>query len=561
MTHLFATLALANNLSHQTCRRQNADEHLHRKRKSQYTTRKIKQSDQAIREIKQSDQSHRRYINTMGRILDAIRRKRASTPTSTSSDSFNLPVSLANASQDEEIDKENANSSIGNKCRRHEALPLGKREVLVDGREDELCIEVTLSDSKSTDDDKERDDASVENVNISDKQGDCSSSDGDKSRSGFFETNDSSSLDEFSSVGDGSDEHAVASISDSTTNSNDVASITAISVSELTEVSDDGVLRDDEGNPIDPNEAEENMLRDDEGNIIDPKTLVVRDFLLDLSCESDEYYDDSGEHIDPKELISCIGNNEVLTPAVTDSSTQSEGDDADNEAELHVCLLHTDTEDDEEVIGEEEDGSFPSARAESKTENEERQQLHITTSSKPPHCDAETYEDLETQGRRNNNCSSISSRRRRRRGYHRSISGGNDEYIHIMFNNRFLSTLVEESMSPHQSSNAGDSGDEADDESHGGLSPRSNSSGRSKQRSSRARSGGSFDEKFIRARWEYSLQVMKSGSMGNGAVIDVSLFDVVSSLCTVTASLQCELTCYCFLPITFSGCEGGCRYN
>jgi hypothetical protein len=61
-----------------------------------------------------------------------------------------------------------------------------------------------------------------------------------------------------------------------------------------------------------------------------------------------------------------------------------------------------------------------------------------------------------------------------------------------------------------------DSGDEADDESPA-PSPRS------RQRSPRLNGIGSFDEKFIKARWEYALQMMSCGSNAIGAVIDVSI--------------------------------------
>lgn len=370
----------------------------------------------------------------MGRILDAIRRKKSSpsTPTSLADSSCLTPLNLAS-----ETDKENS-SFVGNRngnVKNKEALRLGNREVVV-GEDVEACIEVTLSDSTSFDEERKK---------------------------GSFETNDTND----------SELVAVASSSDSTLLSN-----AAVSVSELTEVSDDGILRDDEGNPIDPDEAEKNMLRDDEGNIIDPKSLVVRDFLLDLSCESDEYYDDSGEQIDPKELISCIGIGDARIPLVTDSSTHSEGEaDADCECEIHVRPLHEQT-------------------------NERDPKL--TCSNR----DVESYENNETKGRK----SSTSSRRRRRRRSSAMPAASDNEYVHIMFNNR-LTTLLEETLTPQHTD---DSGDEADDESPA-PSPRN------RQRSPRVNNIGSFDDKFIKARWEYSLQMMNcGGSNAIGAVIDVS---------------------------------------
>lgn len=386
---------------------------------------------------------------TMGRILDAIRRKKTgpSTPTSLSDSPCTSPLNANNCS-----DKENA-SYAGNRIgdqRMKEALPLGNREVLV-GEDIEACIEVTLSDSTSIDD--------------------------DVIKKGSFETAD----------GNDSELAAVAS-SESTSLSN-----ATVSVSELTEVSDDGILRDDEGNPIDPDEAEKNMLRDDEGNIIDPKSLVVRDFLLDLSCESDEYYDDSGEHVDPKDLISCIGIGDARLPLVTDSSTHSEGEaDADCECEEHVRPLH------------EVPDIQPLSTSTQDTDSDAKQEPTPTYSSR----ETGTYEHNESKGRKG----TTSSRRRRRRRSS-GIPAANDEYVHIMFNNR-LTTLPEESLCSPQ--NTDDSGDEADDESPA-PSPRN------RQRSPRVNGIGSFDEKFIKARWEYSLQMMNcGGSSAIGAVIDVS---------------------------------------
>lgn len=427
----------------------------------------------------------------MGRILDALRRKRSgpSTPTSLSTDS--PCTSPLNTNSCDDINKDNS-FAVGNRPGRKDALRLGKREVLVDERDVEACIEVTLSDSTSVDDNE------------------ATGDNNQRQKASSFETNNSND----------SDMVAAASSSESTIVSNEQ---TAVSVSELTEVSDDGILRDDEGNPIDLQDAEKNMLRDDEGNIIDPKTLVVRDFLLDLSCESDEYYDDSGEHIDPKELISCIGVGQTHLPVVTDSSTHSEGE-ADCESGIRIQPLHEMNE------------GVP-LPTEGVNRDYKREQ-NSTFSSR----DAENYENIESKGRKSAN----SSRRRRRRN-RTSTTANMTEYIHIMFNNR-LTTLEEESLSSHH--HIDDSGDEADDESPA-PSPRS------RQRSPKVNGIGSFDEKFIKARWEYSLQMMSCGTNTNGAVLDVSSDSQWSIKLNISFDKSERQPLLHFFS-TLSGCYGGC---
>lgn len=378
----------------------------------------------------------------MGRIFDVIRRKKLG-PSISSMDSLN---------SDHEFDKENTSivGNINGTAMQKEALRLGNREVFV-GEDIEACIEVTLSGSTST--------------------GDFGP------KIGSFETNDCND----------SELVAVASSSESTVVSNAI-----VSLSELTEVSDDGILRDDEGNPIDPDEAEKNMLRDDEGNIIDPKSLVVRDFLLDLSCESDEYYDDSGEQVDPKELVSCIGTGHAHIPLVTDSSTHSEGE-ADCESEMRVHPLHEEVQENEP----------PSNNTQNQITEGKRTEISASCNE-----DADNYENDASKGRKSN-----TTLRRRRRRRSAMPAASDSEYVHIMFNNS-LTTLQEESVCSPQHTD--DSGDEADDESPA-------SSTRDTQRSPRVRGVGSFDEKFIKARWEYSLQMMNCGGSGAaGAVIDVS---------------------------------------
>ena len=250
----------------------------------------------------------------------------------------------------------------------------------------------------------------------------------------------------------------------------------AVSVSEVTELSDDGILRDDEGNPIDPNEAEENMLRDDEGNIIDPKTLVRRDSFVD-------------------ELLPCIAEQGRLPTG--DDSKQSE-EEADSG--LRVIHLHED--------------SFPSRVLKNESPDDWYKEPPIVKGR-----DEENCKNAESKVRR------TAFLRRRKRRDQRAFSMGSDEYVHIIFHNK-LSTLEEESWSNNHSTTS--SADDADNESFRSLHSRKSMS-----------LNGSFDEKFIRARWEYSLQVMNSGShVNSGALIDARdeinvswQLDVFLSLC------------------------------
>ena len=79
-----------------------------------------------------------------------------------------------------------------------------------------------------------------------------------------------------------------------------------------------------------------------------------------------------------------------------------------------------------------------------------------------------------------------------------------------MFNNQ-LTTLREESGPSRDT----DSGDDTDDESprSGGRVRRANQMlGGSFEE---PKSSGSFDAKFIKSRWEYSLQMMTCGSLKN----------------------------------------------
>lgn len=403
----------------------------------------------------------------MGRILDVLRRKRSqpSTPLRSGELCHGCSAIHTNPSRDEEIDKENEK-------------PRARRP---DAKESKMLLPLCAGDDhhapslKSFDgDDSENSfDPTLENYMKVNEQAVGSgeeSSIGEHFPSQSFHMNES--IDEFTEV---SDEVALASISESEHSSEAAAA----SVSEVTEVSDDGILRDDEGNPIDPNEAEENMLRDDEGNIIDPKTLVLRDSFVDIS-ESDEYYDDDpGEIIDPKELISFIAEQGPL--AITDDST-SEGE---ADSDFRVIPLHVE--------------SFPSHSYHHASQD--------NWLKEPPsplaYCDGKSCKIKGTKERQ-----SAFSRRRQHRD-RRSFSTGNGEYVHIMFQDK-LSTLVEESWTVKRTTSREDMADYE--------LPWSS---RSRPRSPKLGSSGSFDEKFILARWEYYLQVTNSGSFAiNGPLID-----------------------------------------
>mmetsp|Transcript_11968 Transcript_11968/g.22204 ORF Transcript_11968/g.22204 Transcript_11968/m.22204 type:complete len:449 (+) Transcript_11968:83-1429(+) len=415
----------------------------------------------------------------MGRILDVLRRKRSQSSISLKSDVVCYGVSStvnSNQSRDDEIDKENEKPKVRG-VDNNESLILTPYE-----GGDVLCYFTPSLESLDANESKQEDslDPTHEKCTKIDQQVEDSGGEisicvgGEKAHTESLAMSDSFDgneiIDEFIEV---SDDVALESISESE-NSSEAA---AASVSEVTEVSDDGILRDDEGNPIDPNEAEENMLRDDEGNIIDPKSLVLRDSFVDISCESDVYYDDSGEQNDPKELMSCIA--EQGPPLMTDDSTQSEGE---ADSDFRVIPLHEE--------------SFPSYGC-----NHVSHDDWFKDSLSPlQHRDGENCKNTETKGRRN-----AFSRRRKRRGHRSSC----EEYVHIMFHNK-LSTLDEECWS--DSYGMVSSGDESETESL--------RSAYSKQRNIKFRVSGSFDEEFIRARWEYSLQVMNSSFVNNGVLVD-----------------------------------------
>mmetsp|Transcript_2367 Transcript_2367/g.5065 ORF Transcript_2367/g.5065 Transcript_2367/m.5065 type:complete len:460 (+) Transcript_2367:141-1520(+) len=428
-------------------------------------------------------------------ILKVLRRKRAAHQQSSSDDqdtSVQIPAALspvnAAAFQDEEIDKENEKPI--------ETILLSPRASNSDGVASSVFITSEYSSDHAPRPDKapptdERDDSNLPApVNL---ECDCKRDEADQRG---IESMTMPLQDERTprhSNSDHAKKHPDTHSFLPASSVDEIESFTSIerdndeesldltpSLGEITEVSDDNMLRDDEGNPIDPDEAEENMLRDDEGNIIDPKTLVVKDYLLDLSCESDEYYDDSGEKIDPKELISCVDEHAPPPRVVTDDSTQSEGDaeneDGDDDLNDHLRLLPLHNTGTNAAI-------LPASNQEE-------------AKSSPPRVVTQAYEDLESRGRRN-----TSSRRHKKRGHRRTSSTGSDEFVHIMFHNR-LTTLDEESLETISSNSvcSHDSGDEADDES-----PRH-------RYKNRERSTGSFDEKFIKARWEYSLQMMSCGN-------------------------------------------------
>lgn len=182
----------------------------------------------------------------------------------------------------------------------------------------------------------------------------------------------------------------------------------------------------------------------------------------------------------PKELVSCIAQLGPL--AISDDSMQSE---VEGKIGLKVILFHEE--------------AFPHNSSNLGFEDDWFEEL----SNPAPHCYVEKRKNPELRGRINaNSC-------RRKRREHSFLSIDRDAYAHIMFHNR-LSTLVEESQTIESMTS---SGYEAD------IDPLWSSWSRP-MNLSMSRSG-SFDERFIQARWEYSLQVMSSGSfVNNGALID-----------------------------------------
>lgn len=249
-----------------------------------------------------------------------------------------------------------------------------------------------------------------------------------------------------------------------------VAMTVNTSKTDNTDYTDDGILRDDEGNPVDLAEAEENMLRDDEGNIIDPKTLVMREpflVLCDEYCEDLEGDDSRHEsEIDHdtyvrftieamvSEMVSFIEEENGEINTVSERCNSEESEEAPKEGCQEECAQEIDEANGEEVKEQESTSDG----------NAEPLQQGASPNRRPP------------TGR---------SRRRVRYGGRASAPQVNDDTVHIMFNNT-LSTLVEES-----SVIIDEDSSEEDEKSH--ISYKSTRS-----------------EKFFKARWNYSLQVMRS---------------------------------------------------
>jgi hypothetical protein len=278
--------------------------------------------------------------------------------------------------------------------------------------------------------------------------------------------------------GEGTVDSSAAGTQDSSAHATIAMSVTT-SKTDYTDNTDDGILRDDEGNPVDLAEAEENMLRDNEGNIIDPKTLVTRESYIDLCCECDEEYCEIHGHAirgadntqDESEIDEDTYVRFTIEAIVSEMITRIEESDPSNR-NSESCNM----EDYEKPLKE---GCNKEACAE---EIDEADEDH----------ESEAYDDVGPslgQGSRTRRISNASGRNRSRRtrGGRSSSYQDADDIVHIMFNNT-LSTLVEVASGSIEE----DSSEETEDEkSH--ISHKSTSS-----------------EKFFKARWNYSLQVMRS---------------------------------------------------
>lgn len=314
-----------------------------------------------------------------------------------------------------------------------------------------------------------------------------------------------------------SDEGALAgisvSVSDSTDDSSEAAAASVSEFTAVTEVSDDGILRDDEGNPIDPNEAEVNMLRDTDGNIIDPKTFLQRETDLDDTEEEDEYEieEDASEEA-AAGLCSLFSLNSIMGSAK--ESLEEENDDYDDQALLDIgnstaieedasdefnaglCSLFSDSIEEGEVDSSLESGSKDEGHPRDKSISPIGQRDDTVRSqsetSNIDSClgDVRSQLPLQEDDKIGDRRTTISSRPRKRRGGGRT----RNEYVHVMFHNR-LNRIEEESSIL----------EEADDDSLSSTQSRCTC--------------GSFDEKFICARWEYTLQITNLGSFTNNGVM------------------------------------------
>ena len=274
--------------------------------------------------------------------------------------------------------------------------------------------------------------------------------------------------------GEGSMDSSAADTQGSSAQATLAMSVTT-SKTDCTDYTDDGILRDDEGNPVDLAEAEENMLRDDEGNIIDPKTLVTRESFLDL-C--DEYCED---HIHTLGADNAQDESEIdedtyvrftIEAIVSEMITHIEGNDQSN--------LNSETCNEEDYEEPLKEGCNKEASANEIDEADENEDPNEADDNVEP-----------TLGRglkpkRNGNASGRNRSRQIRWG-RACPQQGADDTVHIMFNNT-LSTLDEEASCIIDEDSAEETEDEKSNMSH---------------KSTRS-------EKFFKARWNYSLQVMRS---------------------------------------------------
>ena len=293
------------------------------------------------------------------------------------------------------------------------------------------------------------------------------------------------------------------------------------SIGEVTEVSDDGILRDDEGNPIDQTEVEEIMLRDEAGNIIDPRTLLLRDsFISDGDDEQDEEdnidvinYSSSWDHYlyERRSQESCIISSEEVVYKNKNgrvSFVVDQGDEAaDSDESIHLISSGSDDESTlgSDTISDEENGGETASGVHNNKEEEANVQYEVDAeNSKHSSCDTSSQEDglkapppslpREKSAKYENE---IRGLRRGRGGRCISSRHQQDEYVHVIFHNK-LTTLEEErrddSPSDYTECNSVSEESEEQDNTAALL----------------------LAEKYIRARWEYSLQVMNLGCIGGG---------------------------------------------
>lgn len=267
------------------------------------------------------------------------------------------------------------------------------------------------------------------------------------------------------SSGVGSVDSSAAGTQGSSAQATIAVSVTT-SKTDYTDCTDDGILRDDEGNPVDLAEAEENMLRDDEGNIIDPKTLVTKESYLELCCECDEYCEPGSDSAqNESEIDEDTYVRFTIEAIVSEMVTHVAGNDENCNDEDYTEPLKEYCNKEASATDETDDDVDPSEA------NDNVQPTLGRVSSRP---------------KRNGNASGRNRSRQVRWGIPPQQQGA-DDTVHIMFNNK-LSTLDEEASCINDEDSAGEAEDEKSSISH----------------------NTTRSEKFIKARWDYSLQVMNS---------------------------------------------------